>query len=142
MILDTVITLLRDFRLCGEGPSEIGRPANWMTRKISDGTHLVHVYGVWWFITDNGGEVNVERVNVDQRDTDDDGFGNVCDCDFDNNGTCTITDFNVFLPDFTSATDSGTGTDMDGDGSVGIADFNLFLPGFQAGAPGPSGLAP
>ncbi len=72
-----------------------------------------------------------------QLNTDTDQFGNVCDCDFDQSGTCTIADFNIFLPDFFATTDSGLGTDMDGNGTVGIADFNLFLPGFQAGAPGP-----
>jgi hypothetical protein len=77
-----------------------------------------------------------------QEDTDGDLYGNACDCDFDNDGTCGIQDFNLFLPDFMSSTDSGVGTDMDGNGNVGIGDFNLFLPGFQAGAPGPSGLVP
>jgi hypothetical protein len=77
-----------------------------------------------------------------QTDTDADDFGNACDCDFDNDGACSIADFNLFLPDFMSSTDSGMGTDMDQDGAVGIGDFNLFLPGFQTGAPGPSGLVP
>lgn len=76
-------------------------------------------------------------ANPAQTNTDADSFGNACDCDFDQSGTCDIGDFNVFLPNFSSATDNGTGTDMDGDGVVGIGDFNLFLPGFRAGAPGP-----
>jgi hypothetical protein len=78
----------------------------------------------------------------DQVDTDSDGYGNACDCDFNQTLTCNIQDFNLFLPDFQSTVDSGVGTDMDSDGSVGIADFNLFLPGFIAGEPGPSGLIP
>jgi len=81
-------------------------------------------------------------ANEDQTDTDMDDFGNACDCDFDNNGTCDIADFNLFLPDFVSSQDSGVGTDMDGKPGVGIGDFNLFLPGFVEGEPGPSGLVP
>jgi len=84
----------------------------------------------------------IDVQNSGQLDTDGDDYGNACDCDFDQNLRCNISDFNVFLPDFAAALDSGVGTDMDGNGSVGIADFNLFLPGFAAGVPGPSGLVP
>ncbi len=77
-----------------------------------------------------------------QTDTDGDLYGNLCDCDFDGDGFCGISDFNAFLPDFIAGTDSGLGTDMDSDGGVGIGDFNAFLPGFQAGVPGPSGQVP
>ncbi len=79
---------------------------------------------------------------ANQVDSDADGFGNVCDCDFDQDGFCGIADFNVFLPDFQASTDGGTGTDMDSDGFVAISDFNLFLPGFVSSEPGPSALVP
>ncbi len=76
--------------------------------------------------------------NPSQRDTTHDGFGSACDCDFDGDGFCAISDFNLFLADFAASTDAGGGTDMDGDGAVGIGDFNHFLPGFQTGLPGPA----
>ena len=40
--------------------------------------------------------------NTGQEDTDADDIGNACDCDFDQNGSCNISDFNIFLPDFPS----------------------------------------
>jgi flagellar hook protein FlgE len=77
-----------------------------------------------------------------QMDTDGDLIGNVCDCDFDQDGACAIDDFSEFAGDFASGDDGGTGTDMDGDGAVGVGDFKYFLPGFADGVPGPSGLVP
>lgn len=75
-----------------------------------------------------------------QLDADDDAFGNMCDCDFNNDQFCNIDDFGSFLPDLQSGTESMPGTDMNGDGFVNIDDFGLFLPGLQSGLPGPSGL--
>jgi len=90
----------------------------------------------------DSGDNCIDVQNGGQLDTDGDDYGNACDCDFDQGADCNIQDFNIFLPDFASATDGGAGTDMDGSGAVGIADFNLFLVGFTAGEPGPSGLVP
>lgn len=78
----------------------------------------------------------------DQSDIDEDGFGDACDCDFDNDGSCNIGDFGIFVADFISGEDGGGGTDMDANGGVDLGDFDLFLSGFSAGAPGPSALAP
>jgi hypothetical protein len=75
-------------------------------------------------------------------DTDDDGYGNACDGDFDQNKATTAADFSSkFVPDFKKGTDSGTGTDMDCNGTVSAGDFSSrFVPNFKAGKPGPSGL--
>lgn len=78
-------------------------------------------------------------TNPSQNDTDCDGWGNTCDCDFDQDGFCSISDINRWLADFQTTVDSGWGTDMNSDGAVGIADWGLILAGFQAGFPGISG---
>jgi hypothetical protein len=75
-------------------------------------------------------------------DTDDDGYGNVCDGDFDQNKATNATDFTAkFVPDFKKGVDSGIGTDMDCNGAVNSTDFTArFVPNFKSGKPGPSGL--
>ena len=78
-------------------------------------------------------------------DTDGDGYGNVCDGDFDQSGVVNSTDFgSFFLADFAPpGSDGGTGTDMDCSGDVNATDFSsYFLPQFQLGTPGPSCCSP
>lgn len=79
-------------------------------------------------------------------DTDNDGYGNVCDGDFNQTNTVNATDFSgIFLPDFKTGKDAGKGTDMNctapSGGAVNATDFgSFFLPQFKKGKPGPSGL--
>jgi hypothetical protein len=75
--------------------------------------------------------------NADQRDTNGDGYGNVCDPDLDNDGSVNFPDLALFRKViFTTDPDA----DFDGNGSVNFLDLGkmkafFFLP------PGPSGLA-
>lgn len=76
-------------------------------------------------------------------DTDDDGYGNVCDGDFDQDGSTGASDYVTWNNDFTSnGIDNGNvGTDMDCDTYVGASDYILFNTQYTAvGFPGPSGL--
>jgi hypothetical protein len=86
--------------------------------------------------------VNVPNASPSDCDTDNDGYGNVCDADFDEDNFVFPSDFTTFAADFTGGGyDTGTGTDMDCDGYVFPTDFTLFQSYFTGSAsPGPSGL--
>lgn len=84
----------------------------------------------------------INRPNPSQLDTDNDGFGNACDSDYDNSTTTTGVDFGIFLSNFggTSASpEYNPNTDCDGDGATTASDFACFLRGF-GGYPGPSAI--
>lgn len=76
-------------------------------------------------------------TNPDQRDTNRDGFGNICDADLDNDGQVNMNDFSLFRSAFGK---NSPDADFDGDGSVNMNDFSLFRSAFGS-APGPSGIA-
>jgi Ca2+-binding RTX toxin-like protein len=77
-------------------------------------------------------------ANLDQRDTDADGFGNICDADLDNDNLVGFTDFGLLRSALGGADPDA---DLDGDGTVGFSDVSIFRSSF-GGAPGPSGLNP
>jgi hypothetical protein len=82
----------------------------------------------------------LELANASQCDSDLDGFGNLCDADYDNNGVTGIPEFNTFRANMGLAVPPGDAdTDHNCDGVVGIADFNVLRSLF-GGSPGPSGL--
>ena len=76
-------------------------------------------------------------TNPDQRDTNRDGFGNICDADLDNDGQVNMNDFSLFRNAFGK---NSPDADFDGDGSVNMNDFSLFRSAFGS-VPGPSGIA-
>ena len=80
----------------------------------------------------------VANTRADSCDTDGDGIGNLCDGDFNQDGSTDGADFvSAFLPAFERGTDHGLGTDMDCDGTVSGLDFFKFLENFLTGSPGP-----
>ncbi|MDJ0867001.1 MAG: hypothetical protein QNK03_12890 [Myxococcota bacterium] len=82
--------------------------------------------------------------NTDQRDTNGDGYGNICDPDLNDDGLVGIPDFNMLRSVFGQVVGDplfDPDADFNGDGGVGIPDFNV-LRSFFGLPPGPSGLAP
>jgi len=76
--------------------------------------------------------------NPDQTDTDEDGFGNRCDADFDQSGAVNFADLARLRAGFFGAEAL---LDLTGDGVVNFADLALVRSMFLA-APGPSGVVP
>jgi len=78
----------------------------------------------------------------EQYDADLDGFGNLCDTDYDGDGNTTTADFGIFFESFTGAAPTPV-TDHDGDGATTTVDFGTFYAYFSDPAsptpPGPSG---
>ncbi|MEL7451022.1 MAG: thrombospondin type 3 repeat-containing protein [Pseudomonadota bacterium] len=77
-------------------------------------------------------------ANADQRDTNGDGFGNICDADLDNDGSINFSDLGLLKSVFFS---NDADADLDGDGAVNFTDLGLMKQSFF-GPPGPSGQVP
>jgi hypothetical protein len=76
------------------------------------------------------------EANPDQRDTNDDGFGNRCDPDLDDDGIVDFADLGLLKGAFFG---SDPDADFDGDGRVDFADLGI-MKAYFFGPPGPSGL--
>jgi hypothetical protein len=81
-------------------------------------------------------------ASVHQCDSDNDGYGNACDPDTNNDNIVGIPDFGDFTANFPSSGPAPhTVADLNCDGVVGIPDFGPFTATFTgSGVPGPSGL--
>lgn len=79
----------------------------------------------------------IEEPNADQADVDLDGFGTICDADWNNDGLVGGMDYAILTANFGKAT---AAYDLTGDGVLGGPDYAIFsrLYGMP---PGPSGLA-
>jgi hypothetical protein len=76
--------------------------------------------------------------NPDQRDTDGDNYGNICDPDFNNDLIVNATDISYLKSNFFT---NDPDADLDGDGVVNATDLAI-LRSFYFKPPGPSGLVP
>jgi glycosylphosphatidylinositol phospholipase D len=76
-------------------------------------------------------------ANTDQRDTDGDGFGNVCDPDLNNDGFINFLDLGMMKQVFFT---SDGDADLNGDGKVNFGDLAIMKSLFFE-RPGPSGIA-
>lgn len=76
-------------------------------------------------------------ADSDQRDTNSDGYGNMCDADLDNDGDTDKDDAALFRAAVGS---SGGDADFNGDGTVDNTDRQMFRD-MEGSPPGPSGLA-
>jgi hypothetical protein len=79
----------------------------------------------------------IEVANPNQRDTDTDGFGNICDPDFNQNNIVDPVDFSLLKSRFGQF--GWPDQDLNGNGIVDPVDFSLLKQRLGQ-APGPSGV--
>ncbi len=82
-------------------------------------------------------------ANANQRDTDSDGFGNICDPDLDNDGAVNFNDLQLMKNAMFSTPGQpnwNPHADLNGDNGVNFADLQIVKNAFF-GAPGPSGMS-
>jgi hypothetical protein len=87
---------------------------------------------------DDGNDNCLGVANSSQRDSDGDGYGNMCDADLDNNGKVNFADLAMFRSAFGTVDPN---YDLNGDGRVNFADLAILKSWFGK-PPGPSAVAP
>lgn len=78
------------------------------------------------------------KSNADQRDSNGDGYGNICDADLNNDGLVSVTDFLILRGVLNTNDDDA---DLNGDSLVTVTDFLILRNGLNQ-PPGPSDVAP
>ena len=91
-------------------------------------THSLHAIAQTTSDTDGDGVIDASdncplTANANQRDTDGDGLGSLCDADLDNDGVVNLRDYGLFRQRFGTADPDA---DFNGSGLVTIADFGIF----------------
>ncbi|MFK8013932.1 MAG: thrombospondin type 3 repeat-containing protein [Gammaproteobacteria bacterium] len=79
-----------------------------------------------------------QQANADQRDSNGDGFGNVCDTDLNNDLIVNVVDLGIFRSVFFSG---DADADANGDGTVNVVDLGVLRSQFFS-APGPGAVPP
>ncbi len=77
-------------------------------------------------------------ANSGQQDTDGDGYGNVCDADFNNDGNVGFWDYHLFKQAYGSSESDpnwNPDADMTADGNVGFSDYYYFKARYGSSAP-------
>jgi hypothetical protein len=88
------------------------------------------------------GDNCTKAVNSSQYDTDGDGFGNLCDADYDNDGVVGFSDFGAYSQNFGTTNEVYMHAEPVGGGrQVGFGDFGFFAANFGS-TPVPSGELP
>ena len=85
-----------------------------------------------------------EVANADQRDTDGDGFGNICDPDFDNDESVNFQDLEIIRTAFFSNPQLSSWNehvDLNNDGVVNFVDLGI-VRNAMLGEPGPTCITP
>ena len=76
----------------------------------------------------------VKTANAEQADTDDDGYGNICDCDLNNDGIVNFIDYGSFRTEY-GTTGENLDSDFNSDGIVNFLDFGIFKYRYGTEAP-------
>jgi hypothetical protein len=88
-------------------------------------------------INADNGPITGDTGGNSQRDTDGDGYGNLCDADLNNSGLVTSGDYTILR---SALNTSNPDADLNGSGLVTSADYTILRSAFNK-PPGPSGIA-